>query len=236
MRLLSVLLAFDDRILSWICSFFLVFGPKTTSCLRSLFILCLINNMPYKKILKLRGRTRVYIDWANVYGWTKSLKEEVDPKKLFKYLKSYEEIEGINFYFGRDKHPKSQEFLKEMREVGYKVTTKPVKYINVRRFYVSLPRASSQVKKIFPPFVSVQPTYIRKCDFDMETCIDIHKDLSRGIGSFVFFTGDGDYAPLYRLLIQKKKQVVVVYTSGHIGREIWRIKRGIFKIRIDNLF
>lgn len=27
---------------------------------------------------KLEGKTAVFIDWANVYGWKKSLKKEID--------------------------------------------------------------------------------------------------------------------------------------------------------------
>lgn len=31
--------------------------------------------------LRFKGKAAVFIDWANVYGWTKSLKKEVDPSK-----------------------------------------------------------------------------------------------------------------------------------------------------------
>lgn len=168
------------------------------------------------KHLELRGKTTVYIDWANVHGWTKSLKREVNPKKLFKYLKSYKEVKKIQFYFGTDKHPKSKNFLLRIKKIGYKVVTKPVKYILVTEI---------QEKKI----------YKRKCDFDMEICIDVHKDLEMGVESFTFFTGDGDFRPLYELLINKKRQVIVVYVRGHLGREIWEMKRGIFKTELKKL-
>ena len=169
-----------------------------------------------KKKLNLKSPCRVYIDWANVYGWTKSLKKEVDPKKLFKYLKSYKEIQDIKFYFGQDKHLKSRQFLKDIKKIGYNLTTKPVKYI---------------------PIAKVEDKIInrRKCDFDMEICIDVHKALEENIQSFIFFTGDGDFEPLYKLLITKQKQAIVVYSTGHLGREIWNIKKGIFKIEIKNL-
>ncbi len=61
------------------------------------------------------------------------------------------------------------------------------------------------------------------------------KKILERIESFVFLTGDGDYEPLYKLLIDLKKQVVVIYTKGHLGREIWNMKKGIFKIEIINL-
>lgn len=33
----------------------------------------------------------------------------------------------------------------------------------------------------------------------------------------------------------KGKQVIVVYAPGHIGREIWEIRRGLFKVSIENM-
>lgn len=182
----------------------------------------------FKKTLNLREPCNVYIDWANVHGWTKSLKQEVDPKKLFRYLKSYKEIQDINFYFGKDKHPKSKVFLKDIKKIGYNVKTKPVKYIKLDFSVKTETDLSNSVKVL-------TPAYTRKCDFDMETCIDVHKDFKKGIKGFIFFTGDGDFAPLYKLLVQKKKQVIVIYASGHLGKEIWEIKKGLFKIQINNL-
>jgi uncharacterized LabA/DUF88 family protein len=169
-----------------------------------------------KKHLQLKSPSCVFIDWANVYNWKKSLKREVDPKKLYKYLKTYKEIEDVRFYFGKDKHKKSRAFLKNMRKIGYKVTTKPVKYILVTQ-------------------IDNQKIYRRKCDFDMEMCIDVHKALAKGVESFIFFTGDGDFEPLYKLLIKEHKKVIVVYSTGHLGREIWNMKKGIFKVELKNL-
>src|SRR3989344_6326870 len=111
-----------------------------------------------KKDLKriiLRGTTAVFIDWANVHGWKKSLKSEVDVSAIYKYLKSYKEIEEIYLYFGKDNHPKSEEFLKTAEKIGFKIITKPVKYILVEN-------------------PGNEKIYRRKCDFDMEVCIDAH--------------------------------------------------------------
>lgn len=94
--------------------------------------------------------------------------------------------------------------------------TKPVKYILITE-------------------IEGQKIYRRKCDFDMEICIDVHQALKEKIGSFIFFTGDGDFEPLYKMLIELGKQVIVVYTTGHLGREIWNMKRGIFKVELENL-
>lgn len=166
--------------------------------------------------LLLRGKTAVFIDWANVHGWEKSLKREISPNKLYRYLKTYKEIKNIYFYFGTDKHPKSKTFITRAKRIGYVVTTKPVKYILV-----------AEVKD--------QKVYKRKCDFDMEICIKVHELLGKDIRSFIFFTGDGDFEPLYKMLIKLKKQVIVIYGHGHLGREIWEIKYGLFKKAIDRL-
>jgi len=168
------------------------------------------------KHLKLKFPSWVFIDWANVYNWKKSFKREVDPRKLYKYLKGYKEIEEIHFYFGRDRHRKSKTFLRDMRKVGYKITTKSVKYILVTQ-------------------IDDQKIYRRKCDFDMEMCIDVHKALAKGVESFIFFTGDGDFEPLYRLLHNKGKQVIVIYASNHVGREILKLEREIFLFNIKKL-
>lgn len=172
--------------------------------------------MKQEKIFKLKGKTTVFIDWANVYNWKKSLKREVDPKKLYKYLNSYKEIEKIRFYFGKDKHPKSKAFLKNMKAVGYEVVTKPVKYM-------------------FAAKIDEHEIQRRKCDFDMEICMDVHKVLKKNIQSFIFFTGDGDFAPLYKLLASEGKQVVVVYMYGHLGKEVFQIKKGVYKISIETV-
>ena len=158
----------------------------------------------------------VYIDWANVHGWEISLKQEIDIDRLFAYLKAYPEISDVRLYFGKDIHPKSAAFLERARKAGYAIITKPVKYIL---------EAEIEGKKI----------YRRKCDFDMEICIDVHEVLQRDVRSFIFFTGDGDFAPLYEKLIRLGRQVIVVYSPSHLGREIWDIKNGLFKIQLKHL-
>ena len=69
----------------------------------------------------------------------------------------------------------------------------------------------------------------------MEMCIDVHEALQEDVNSFIFFTGDGDFAPLYQKLIHLGKQVIVIYSPGHLGKEIWAIKKGLFKVEIGSL-
>jgi len=171
-------------------------------------------DQPFK--LKLQGKTAVFIDWANVYHWKDSLKKIVDLKKLYRYLLTYKQIKEINFYFGTDVHPASKGQIKRAQQIGCRVVTKPVKYIRTRA-------------------ESGEWVSLRKCDFDLEIGLDCFERLDKFSG-FIILSGDGDFATLYERLIKRRKQVIVIYAHGSLGREVWQIKRGIFKKQIGKLY
>lgn len=196
---------------------------------------------------KLKGKTAVFIDWANVYGWTNRLNKTVDPQKLYRYLKTYKEIARLYFYYGLDKHPKSKQFLKQVKQIGFTVITKEVKYIPVSIDTSHFKHIAREIKESLNTIKHLETKDIekilqilnkkvlrRKCDFDMEIALDCFENLDK-YDSFIFFSGDGDFATLYKRLIEIKKQVIVIYAPGHIGREIWEIKRGLFKVNIQNI-
>ena len=158
--------------------------------------------------LQLNGKTAVFIDWANVYRWKDSLKQEVDLKRLWKYLRGYEQIKEIHFYFGTDVHPLSKEQIVSAKRIGYTVVTKPVKYVPQRT-------ATGEI------------VWMRKCDFDLEIGLDCFEKIEK-FSTFVFFSGDGDFATLYKRLIKKGKKVIVVFAQGHLGKEIRAIRRGLY--------
>ena len=166
--------------------------------------------------LKLDGKTVVFIDYANVYGWRDELKKPVDPKKLFEYLKKYPEIEKIYFYYGQDNNPQSKKFLKEIKNLGYNLVSKLVKHMVIGE-------------------VNGSPIIKRKCDFDIEICMTVYQCLEENFQSFLFFTGDGDFEPVYKFLIKRLKNVLVIYEQGHLGKEIWQITHGLFKTRFSFL-
>lgn len=174
-----------------------------------------VKNVKLPFSFKLRGKTAVFVDWANVYYWKDSLKKEIDTKKLFAYLKGYREVKEISFYFGTDGHPKSKWQLEQAKAVGYRVITKPVKF---------LPKKAEDGSVV----------WVRKCDFDLEIGLDCFEKLDK-FDSFIFLSGDGDFATLYERLVKIKKQVIVVYMYGHLGREVWNMKRGVFKASIMKL-
>ena len=65
--------------------------------------------------------------------------------------------------------------------------------------------------------------------------MSVYDCLDKNFDSFVFLSGDGDFAPLYEYLISKSKQVIVIYTRGHLGKEVLSIKRGIYRTEINKL-
>lgn len=166
--------------------------------------------------LTINSKTAVYIDYGNVYGWRSHLKKTVDPKTLYKYLKRYSQIKTLNFFYGTDINKKSIDFLSQIKKIGYNLISKPVKYITVGK-------------------VNNQDIKIRKCDFDIEICMSVYQHLQDGYQTFVFFSGDGDFAPIYKYLIEQNKKVIVIYEQGHLGKEIWDIKKGLFKTRYSFL-
>jgi len=168
-----------------------------------------------KQVLKLKGKDADFIDWANVYGWRDSLKHEPNPKAIFDYFSSYKEIEDIRFYYGEDLNDQSRDFLKSVKKIGLTMVTKPVKHIIVGKV------ENIVIKK-------------RKADFDLEIGLDCFENLDK-YQAFIFFTGDGDFVTLYRRLIEKGKQVIVIFEPGHLGNEVWSIKRGLFKTQLRYL-
>ena len=254
--------------------------------------------METRKIFKfkLQGKTLVIIDWANVYGWFSDpnsrnyLGWEVDPKKLFEYLRSYPEIMDINFYYGVElDKPKSVAFKKEIEAMGYSHRSKEVKWVpaalettahfkiivqklfdvldnvkntnsdlsrrlydllkklegvldsgyglstngeltyvffneeQVKEIYELIEGLDSDLKKLNVDITELQsairePVRRRKCDFDVEISRDIYNNLSN-FETLLIFSGDGDYAALVEDLISKGKKIIVVFASGHIGKE-----------------
>jgi uncharacterized LabA/DUF88 family protein len=189
-----------------------------------------------ESVFKLKGKTIVLIDWANVYGWFKKLKWEIDPKRLYDYLKSYPEIIDIRFYFGLEKgNERSEKFHQEIKNIGYNLVSKEVKWVPAE--VKIAPRFKFQ-NKIYNLFESgkIKPEDYnkfvvslndilnqagllrRKCDFDVEITLDVMERINE-IDGVILFSGDGDFKVLCEYLLDKGKQVIVVHPFGVRGRE-----------------
>ena len=197
---------------------------------------------------KLKGKTLVIIDWANVYGWFEKLKWEIDEKKLFKYLKSYPQIKDIRFYFGVEKgNKKSEAFQRKIKKIGYALVSKEVKWVPVslERAYFkeflsklleiaeNLKASNSGIAELLMKLPRI-PIYRRKCDFDCEIAIDVMKRINKFDG-FILFSGDGDYAVLIEEIINSKKQAIVVALKNAMGKEYSQLKKGVFICNIKKL-
>ncbi len=163
-----------------------------------------------RQILRFNGDTVVFVDWANVFGWQKELKKVIKPESIFKLFSDNSLVRCVNFYFGTDDNVKSRNFLSNVKKIGFNVITKDVKYIKIKDTDITQ----------------------RKCDFDLEIGLDCLENIDK-YKTFVFLSGDGDFATLYERLITKSKQVIVVYEQGHLGKEVWDIKKGVFKTRLS---
>jgi len=81
---------------------------------------------------RIKGKALVAIDWANVYGWRKSLDWKLGCAELYNYLKTYPEVMDIKFYYGTEKgNEKSETFQTDMTNLGFNVITKDVKWTPV---------------------------------------------------------------------------------------------------------
>lgn len=184
-----------------------------------------------KLLFKLKGKTLVLIDWANVYGWHESLAWKISPRKLYSHFKRYKEIEEIRFYFGKDRHRKSKEFLQKVRRMGFTVVSKDVKYVpvtldkshfrklfeGIRENFVQLKLTKDQQEKLLE--IIGRTVFRRKCDFDVEVTMDVQRLIDK-FDALILFSGDGDYAPVLKYCLKGGKQVIVVFASGHLGKEI----------------
>ena len=205
---------------------------------------------------KLKGKTLVCIDWANVYGWQENLDWKISTDKLIEYLLSYKEIFKINFYFGTDITKESQDFIsslqkKEEKEERFSVITKEVKYVPVDLDRSYLKSRINNIKKTILAMdlrkqnidgshvkelenLLSQPLRRRKCDFDIEIALDVFRNLEN-FDSFVLFSGDGDYKPLVQYCIENKKQAIIVAQPGSLGKEYRIIPLGLYICNVRKL-
>jgi len=205
---------------------------------------------------KLKGKTLVCIDWANVYGWQENLDWKISTDKLIEYLLSYKEIFKINFYFGTDITKESQDFIsllqkKEEKEERFSIITKEVKYVPVDLDRSYLKSRINNIKKTILAMdlrkqnidgshvkelenLLSQPLRRRKCDFDIEIALDVFRNLEN-FDSFILFSGDGDYKPLVQYCIENKKQAIIVAQPGSLGKEYRIIPLGLYICNVRKL-
>jgi uncharacterized LabA/DUF88 family protein len=158
-----------------------------------------IKNIITKNIFKLetKGRTMLFIDAANILYSQKDLGWYVDYSKLIKYFEKYSNFSGAYYYTGKvGTLEKQVSFLNKLTEMGFIVKAKEVKMIKLGG------------GKMLP-----------KGNLDVELALDAYR-LNDKYDTIVLFSGDSDFNYLLDLLKEKKKQILIVSTRGHVSKEL----------------
>src|SRR3989344_868480 len=190
------------------------------------------------EIFKLNGATFVAIDWSNVYGWSEDLGWEVDPFRLFDFLSNYQKIYQKNFYLLYEKNKKVEALPKisiGTKGVAFNLSNEK----QLREIYDLIDELDKILKRLNVNIENLQyqlikPVKRRKCDFDVEISRDVYSSLNK-MKTFLFFCGDGDFAALAKDLIEKKRQVIVVFGPGHKGKEYDKFGNTIFLCSVNKL-
>lgn len=161
------------------------------------------------QVLKLNGKTAVFIDAANLELSAKDLGFRIDYKKLKRFLEEQGNIVYIGFYTVRFNNKAHDDFLTVLKKAGFKLVTKPIKIIKNRD------------KKLGD---------IRKANFDVEITVDaINK--SNEYETIVLFSGDSDFTYLIKELRKRRKKVIVISLRYHIAKELVEMADYYFDLR-----
>ncbi len=208
----------------------------------------------------LSGQTIMYIDYANIRPWSNKLHFHIDTKRLKQFLDSFSHIRKIHFYQGTLKgDERSENDIRDLRDQGYTLHTKPVKIMDISIDTTSL--QSMQSPNLLHDFIrapllrtltldqienlnqhlqnlnqrGTKKLQDRKCNFDVEIGVDMLLDLEHNIAdTFILWSGDSDFSDPLQQLLSAKKKVVLFATAGRIARELNSLKSSgliIFDIR-----
>lgn len=150
-----------------------------------------------KIIYRKSTKAAVFIDAANVIYSQRSLKWQIDFKKLMYYFKKNYKLDNVYFYFAFLKNDsKQQNFFNKLRQWGYKIRTKEVKLIRQN-----------------------DGTILKKGNLDVELTIDAVRDF-KFYSTAILMSGDSDFHALVKYWQQGGKKVVVISSKGHVAFEL----------------
>jgi len=204
-------------------------------------------NSKFKINLKkyLKSKSIAFIDYANIKAWAREKNLAFDLEVLYRYLKNLG-VEKVLFYYGTDpQNPRSHAFLTKMRQIGFEVTTKPVKYIKIslsNLFHQShnkeaLKKLSLKTQKtILKEIRQLEQKKIRllfpKANFDVEMTLDMAL-FENFFSYFLIFSGDSDLLTIVKHLRSKGKKVVIFSGKKYLAGELLKEADGI--IRLERL-
>jgi uncharacterized LabA/DUF88 family protein len=150
--------------------------------------------------IPMHGRIALFIDVANILYSCQTLDWQIDYQKIFTYFKNNFQMKDAYFYSGIiSKNSAQLKFFEKMREFGFKVKTKEVKWIKDNK--------SHSLKG--------------KGNLDIELALDM-THLTHTYDTAILFSGDSDFVPAVEYVKKLDRKVVVISSRGHIARElIW---------------
>jgi len=202
------------------------------------------------------GKTKIYLDFANVYHWSQKLGWHVDLRRLKQLLDSFTNIDQVSWYNGTligDVY--SEQSVKDANNYGYRVVTKPVKLMRLSVDVSGIPINSpvvlenfikrpllrqltvDQVEQLNGMFKELNRRGVkyvehRKCNFDVEMGRDIAIDFEKNwADTFVLWTGDSDFADPVAQLIKDGKRVILFATARRVSVELEQTGVQVFDIQ-----
>ncbi|MFN4213093.1 MAG: NYN domain-containing protein, partial [Microgenomates group bacterium] len=102
----------------------------------------------------------------------------------------------INFYYANvSDNEGKRRFFQMLKEIGFFIRTKPVKYIKTAK------------------------GVIKKGNLDVELTFDTLTQLKK-FNTYILLSGDSDFEIILNYLRKKRKKVIVMSTKGHISIEL----------------
>lgn len=208
-----------------------------------------------------RGKVNVYIDYANVRPWANKLNWHVDLKRLIRFLKCFDNLKEVKYYYGILKgDDDSQKRIDEAKRLGYAVRTKYVKVMNISIDASSISSQSPDLLKKFIRNALLRKYDIEtieylnnkfkemnkkgvlhlqdlKCNFDVEIGSDMIVDKTKNdVDTFVLWSGDSDFHDPINDLLDSGKKVVLFATARVVSSELNELKsKGLFIFDIKKI-
>lgn len=198
----------------------------------------------------------IYIDWANVIHWQEKLDWHIDLVRIKQFLDSFSPVKKVRFYAGTlNGNRKSKEQIKEADDVGYIISTKPVKIMKVSIDVSSISNESPEILKNFVKksflkkmdietisFINSKLALLnqqgikfleeQKCNFDVEIGRDMLFDYnSNEYNNFILWSGDSDFQSPIKQFQEAKKNIFIFSISGRVTPELQMLGVPVFDIR-----
>lgn len=178
-----------------------------------------IDRQQYDKIF-------TFVDFGNINYWFERDERDGDSNILGKGRKLVIDINKLagfanlfsekkRFYFGLDNdNQKSISIISKARGCFDYTGSKPIQWI---KHYMTVNEAKANTRSVNEDLRG-QYTYLPKCNFDVEICVDTVKLLDY-YDTFCLWSSDSDFAYLLEYL-RKKKKKIILFSSGYVSHSL----------------